>query len=58
MAQIDDQGRRVREAKPLEGLRKVIAERMTYSKHEYPQGTGQVRMEVCKIMQFRKELME
>lgn len=58
MAQIDDQGRRVREAKPLEGLRKVIAERMTYSKHEYPQGTGQVRLEVSKMMQFRKELLE
>lgn len=42
----------------LEGMRKVIAERMTFSKHEYPQGTGQVHLEVSRVMQFRKELLE
>ena len=58
MANIDDQGRAIREIVPLEGMRKVIAERMTFSKHEYPQGTGQVHLEVSKIIQFRKELLE
>lgn len=58
MANIDDQGRAIREIIPLEGMRKVIAERMTFSKHEYPQGTGQVHLEVSKIIQFRKELLE
>lgn len=58
MAQIDNEGRRVREIVPLEGVRKVIAERMTFSKHEYPQGTGQVHLEVSKVIQFRKELLE
>lgn len=58
MAQIDSEGRRVREIVPLEGVRKVIAERMTFSKHEYPQGTGQVHLEVSKVIQFRKELLE
>ena len=54
----DSEGRLIREIMPLEGMRKVIAERMTYSKHEYPQGTGQVHLEVSKIFQFRKELLE
>ena len=58
MAQIDSEGRRVREIVPLEGVRKVIAERMTFSKHEYPQGTGQVHLEVSKVIQFRKELLK
>ena len=58
MAQHDEQGRLIREIKPLEGMRKVIAERMTFSKHEYPQGTGQVRLSVDKLIQFRKELLE
>lgn len=58
MAQIDEQGRAIREIVPLEGMRKVIAERMTLSKHEYPQGTGQVHLEVSKVMQFRQELLE
>lgn len=58
MAQHDEQGRLIREIKPLEGMRKVIAERMTFSKHEYPQGTGQVRLSVDKLVQFRKELLE
>lgn len=56
MAQYDDEGRRVSEIKPLEGIRKTIAERMTFSKHEYPQGTGQVQLEVSKMIQFREEL--
>lgn len=54
----DEAGRLIREVKPLEGIRKVIAERMTFSKHEYPQGTGQVLLCVDKIMEFRKELLE
>lgn len=58
MAQHDEQGRLIREIKPLDGMRKVIAERMTFSKHEYPQGTGQVRLSVDKLIQFRKELLE
>lgn len=58
MVQKDEQGRLLREVKPLEGMRKVIAERMTFSKHEYPQGTGQVRLSVDKLIQFRKELLE
>ena len=58
MAQTDEQGRLIREIKPLDGMRKVIAERMTFSKHEYPQGTGQVQLNVDKVFQFRKELME
>ena len=58
MAQIDEQGRAIRQVVPLEGMRKVIAERMTFSKHEYPQGTGQVHLEVSRVMQFRKELLE
>ena len=58
MAQHDEQGRLIREIRPLEGMRKVIAERMTFSKHEYPQGTGQVRLSVDKLIQFRKELLE
>ena len=58
MSQVDDQGRLIREIKPLEGMRKVIAERMTFSKHEYPQGTGQVQLNVDKIFQFRRELLE
>lgn len=58
MAQQDELGRLIREVKPLEGMRKVIAERMTFSKHEYPQGTGQVRLNVDKMMEFRKELLE
>ena len=58
MAQHDEQGRMIREMRPLEEMRKVIAERMTFSKHEYPQGTGQVRLSVDKLIQFRKELLE
>ena len=58
MAQHDEQGRLIREIRPLEGMRKVIAGRMTFSKHEYPQGTGQVRLSVDKLIQFRKELLE
>ena len=58
MAQIDEQGRAIRQVVPLEGMRKVIAERMTFSKLEYPQGTGQVHLEVSRVMQFRKELLE
>lgn len=58
MAQFDQEGRMIREIVPLEGLRKVIAERMTRSKHEFPQGTGQVQLEVSKVIQFRNELME
>ena len=58
MAQHDEQGRLIREIRPLEGMRKVIAERMTFSKHEYPQGTGKVRLSVDKVIQFRKELLE
>ena len=58
MAQHDEQGRLIREIKPLEGMRKVIAERMTFSKHEYPQGTGQVRLSVDRLIQFRRELLE
>ena len=58
MAQIDDQGRAIRSVAPLEGLRKVITDRMTYSKHTYPQGTGQVQLEVSKVIQFRQELLE
>lgn len=58
MAEHDEQGRLIREIRPLEGMRKVIAERMTFSKHEYPQGTGQVRLSVDKLIQFRKELLE
>lgn len=58
MAQYDEQGRMIREIRPLEGMRKIIAERMTYSKHTYPQGTGHVRLSVDKLMQFRKELLE
>ncbi len=54
----DEMGRLIREVKPLEGIRKVIAERMTFSKHEYPQGTGQVLLNVDKMIQFRKELLE
>lgn len=58
MAEHDEQGRLLREIRPLEGMRKVIAQRMTFSKHEYPQGTGQVRLSVDKLIQFRKELLE
>lgn len=58
MAQQDELGRLIREVRPLDGMRKVIAERMTFSKHEYPQGTGQVRLNVDKMMEFRKELLE
>lgn len=58
MAEHDEQGRLIREIRPLEGMRKVIAERMTFSKHQYPQGTGQVRLSVDKMIQFRKELLE
>ncbi len=58
MAQIDDQGRAIRSIEPLEGLRKIIAERMTLSKHTYPQGTGQVHLEVSKVIQFRQELLK
>lgn len=58
MAQLDEQGRAIRRTVPLEGMRKVIAERMTFSKHEYPQGTGQVQLEVSRVMQFRQELLE
>ena len=58
MAQHDEQGRLIREIRPLEGMRKVIAERMTFSKHEYPQGTGQVRLSVDRLIQFRRELLE
>lgn len=58
MAQIDNEGRLVRQIVPLEGMRRVISDRMTFSKHEYPQGTGQVHLEVSKVMQFRKELLE
>ncbi|MCI8993512.1 MAG: 2-oxo acid dehydrogenase subunit E2 [Eubacterium sp.] len=54
----DDLGRVIREQKPLEGVRKVIAERMTYSKHTYPQGTGQVLLQVDNLIKFRKELLE
>ena len=56
--QKDEIGRQIREIKPLEGIRKVISERMTFSKHEYPQGTGQVLLCVDKMMEFRKELLE
>lgn len=58
MAQLDEQGRAIHRTVPLEGMRKVIAERMTFSKHEYPQGTGQVHLEVSRVMQFRQELLE
>lgn len=58
MAQLDEQGRAISRTVPLEGMRKVIAERMTFSKHEYPQGTGQVHLEVSRVMQFRQELLE
>lgn len=58
MAEHDEQGRLIREIRPLEGMRKVIAERMTFSKHEYPQGTGQVRLSVDRLIQFRRELLE
>lgn len=58
MAQLDEQGRAISRTVPLEGMRKVIAERMTFSKHEYPQGTGQVHLEVSRVMHFRQELLE
>lgn len=58
MAQYDEEGRAVREVKPLEGVRKMIADRMIQSKTKYPQGTGQVHLSVDKMIQFRKELKE
>ena len=54
----DELGRLVRQTLPLEGVRKVIAERMLYSKHTYPQGTGQVQLQVDNLIKFRKELQE
>lgn len=54
----DELGRLIREEKPLTGMRKVISERMTYSKHTYPQGTGQVFLDVTNLINFRKELLE
>ncbi len=54
----DNQGRLIKEIKPLAGMRKMVCDRMTYSKHTYPQGTGQVFLDVTKIFEFRKELQE
>lgn len=56
MLQIDEEGRRIREIVPMEGMRAAIAEKMAVSKREYPQGTGSVELEVSKLIQFRKEL--
>ena len=56
--QKDEQGRTICQQIPLEGVRKIIAERMLYSKHTYPQGTGQVQLRVDNLMKFRKELQE
>ena len=54
----DELGRRIKEVKPLVGMRKMITDRLTYSKHTYPQGTGQVYLDVTKLIEFRKELLE
>lgn len=54
--QMDDQGRRIREIIPVEGMRQAIAEKMAESKRDYPQGTGSADLEVSKLMAFRQEL--
>lgn len=58
MAFIDDEGRRVREELPLEGARAAIAENMTISKRDYPQGTGSAQLDVTKLIEFRNEVNE
>lgn len=58
MAFIDDEGRRVREELPLEGARAAIAENMTISKRDYPQGTGSAQLDITKLIEFRNEVNE
>lgn len=58
MAFIDEEGRRVHEVLPLEGMREVISRRMTVSKREYPQGTGSAELEISNILKFRQELKD
>lgn len=58
MAFIDEEGRRVKEKMPLEGLRAAITESMTRSKRDFPQGTGSAELDITKLIEFRKEVNE
>ncbi len=40
----------------ISGMRKVVAERMTQSRHEIPAVTQNVKIDVTNLMKFRKEM--
>lgn len=58
MSHRDEEGRLIREVVPMEGVRGLIAERMTYSIINMPQGTGMAELEVDNLLKFKAELFE
>ena len=58
MSTIDEEGRRIRQCIPLEGLRAVISQNMSKSKLEFPQGTGSAQLDITRLMEFRREVNE
>lgn len=58
MSQRDEEGRIINKTVPMEGMRALIAERMTYSIVNMPQGTGMASLEVDNLLKFKAELLE
>ena len=58
MSQRDEEGRIINKTVPMEGMRALIAERMTYSIVNMPQGPGMASLEVDNLLKFKAELLE
>lgn len=56
MAEIDNEGRVIRETIPLEGIRKLITTRMTESIMKYPQGSAFTKADMRPLTAFREKL--
>lgn len=58
MMERDTEGRLILQRIPLEGLRKMVAERMTESIRDFPQGTAFVKVDMSNLIAFREKLKE
>jgi pyruvate dehydrogenase E2 component (dihydrolipoamide acetyltransferase) len=56
MDEIDAEGRSIAEVKPLTGIRAVIAEKMTKSIRDYPQGSALFSADMSNLIAFREDL--
>lgn len=58
MSHCDDEGRIIEKTVSMEGMRRLIADRMTYSIVNLPQGTGITSLEVDNLLKFKAEIFE